>query len=130
MAFALVNGMPVAVKMGRSTCPGRPRLAKLTSRRPPALMAKFLWAFLNSSRKPFSKMLTSLILCASHWLPRAIAVIANLDRSLPAQVPLNAHGPGRSVGLANVVGHARDRAALEGQFRQVDDLVVLRRGCR
>jgi hypothetical protein len=65
IAFASLNWMPVAVKMGRSTCPGRPRFAKdvtLAAR----LMAKFVWAFLNSSRKPFSKMLTSLILCASH----------------------------------------------------------------
>ena len=43
----------------------RPRLAKEVT--PAAwLMLKFFWAFLNSFRKPFSKMLTSLILLASH----------------------------------------------------------------
>jgi hypothetical protein len=50
---------------GRFTCPGRPRLAKDVT--PAAWLMPVRLRALNSLRKPFSKMLTSLILLASHW---------------------------------------------------------------
>ena len=53
------RGPNAASKIGSATWPGSPLLAKPV--RPFArLIARFCCAFLNSSRKPFSKMFTSL----------------------------------------------------------------------
>src|SRR6185369_15212400 len=50
-------------KMGRGTQPAQPG-AKLV----PPRAARFFWALRNSCRKPFSKMLISLMSCARHVL--------------------------------------------------------------
>src|SRR5947208_3236538 len=89
--LAAATGVPPAVspknlsKMGNATQPAQPG-AKLE----PPRRARFFWALRKSCRKPFSKMLTSLMSCARHPLGERLplyrtsrAVSFMISRSIP-----------------------------------------------